>query len=277
MIPDGFQRAAKSRPCPVCGKPDWCLIAKDGSRAICPRVISAQPWGEAGFMHVVGVLAGELVRRPSWKNPVEPAIDADRIFKKMEEDLSDTRLFSESKDLGLDWTSLASIGVGLDTASDSLAFPMRSPLGTIVGIRIRATDGRKWAVRGSHNGLFFDPHAAANDFAMVCEGPTDTAAMLGLGYFALGRSSCRGEAEELASWFSHHKVGAVVLSDADGPGVEGAEHLADRLVGNARWVKVVEPTQGAKDAREWVRLGATQRVVDRAVSMASAWTRRGKV
>jgi len=228
-------------------------------------------------MHVVGTSAGELVRRPSWKNPVEPAIDAGRIFKKMEEDLLDTRLFSESRDLGLDWTALASIGVGLDVASDSLAFPMRSPLGTIVGIRIRATDGRKWAVRGSHNGLFFDPHAAANDFAMVCEGPTDTAAMLGLGYFALGRSSCRGEAEELASWFSHHKVGAVVLSDADGPGVEGAEHLADRLVGNARWVKVVEPTQGAKDAREWVRLGATQRVVDRAVSMASAWTRRGKV
>jgi len=30
-------RVNKQRACPVCGKPDWCLISQDGKAAICAR------------------------------------------------------------------------------------------------------------------------------------------------------------------------------------------------------------------------------------------------
>ena len=28
----------KHNPCPICGKPDWCLISKDVEAAICARI-----------------------------------------------------------------------------------------------------------------------------------------------------------------------------------------------------------------------------------------------
>lgn len=44
-------RVSKNNPCPVCGKPDWCLIGSEGDRAICQRVESSERHGEAGFLH----------------------------------------------------------------------------------------------------------------------------------------------------------------------------------------------------------------------------------
>lgn len=48
-----WERASKGRPCPICGKPDWCLIAAGGSAAICARIKSGWPVGSkgAGWLH----------------------------------------------------------------------------------------------------------------------------------------------------------------------------------------------------------------------------------
>ncbi len=37
IMPDKekLQHVGRENPCPVCGKPDWCLAAADGSAAIC--------------------------------------------------------------------------------------------------------------------------------------------------------------------------------------------------------------------------------------------------
>lgn len=49
-------RVSKKNPCPVCGKPDWCMISPDGQSAICARVSSDKPVGNrgAGWLHRLG-------------------------------------------------------------------------------------------------------------------------------------------------------------------------------------------------------------------------------
>jgi hypothetical protein len=54
---DDFARVSKRRPCPVCGRSGWCLVARDSledpSRAVCARVESNKRWGHAGWLHVL--------------------------------------------------------------------------------------------------------------------------------------------------------------------------------------------------------------------------------
>src|SRR5262245_50906920 len=44
-------RVSPSRPCPICRRPDWCLVAGDRGAAICPRTESPRRCGEAGWLH----------------------------------------------------------------------------------------------------------------------------------------------------------------------------------------------------------------------------------
>jgi len=55
MAGERMERVTRSRPCPVCGKPDWCLVAPDGSAAICPRVKEGalRKCGDAGYLHIL--------------------------------------------------------------------------------------------------------------------------------------------------------------------------------------------------------------------------------
>ena len=53
-----FARVSARRPCPICGRPDWCLVSRDDqsspSKAICARVESKRRFGQAGWLHVLG-------------------------------------------------------------------------------------------------------------------------------------------------------------------------------------------------------------------------------
>ena len=44
-------RVSRRNRCPVCDKPDWCLISEDGKAAICARIESDTKAGEAGWLH----------------------------------------------------------------------------------------------------------------------------------------------------------------------------------------------------------------------------------
>jgi hypothetical protein len=69
---------------------------------------------------------------------------------------------------------------------------MMDVAGRVQGIRLRFSNGRKLAVRGGREGLFVPSGLAATNQLLICEGPTDTAALLDLGFAAVGRPSCAG-------------------------------------------------------------------------------------
>ena len=56
--------------------------------------------------------------------------------------------------LGVSTASLARLGIGWCGSSRTWSFPMTDAAGRVRGIRLRTDEGRKFAVRGGHDGLF---------------------------------------------------------------------------------------------------------------------------
>jgi hypothetical protein len=51
MKNNNLRRVTGANRCPVCGRPDRCIVALNGTMAICPRTPSERSAGEAGFLH----------------------------------------------------------------------------------------------------------------------------------------------------------------------------------------------------------------------------------
>jgi len=284
-----WQRVSRCRPCPVCGKPDWCLYAgpqDSPTAAICARVESPKRVREAGWLHV---LRDEgTPRRPSRRavRTVAPAIGAAGIdFGRMAERyrgiLHPGALRTLADSLGLSVESLRRLGIGWSTAYSAWTFPMSDAHGQVVGIRLRRPDGHKLSVKGGHEGVFIpeglaSPHPdplpkgeGIGGRLLVCEGPTDTAALLDLGLPAVGRPSCTGGVRHAVDLVRRLAVPEVVIvADADTPGRRGAENLASVLAAYSPAVRIIAPPPGVKDAREWKRRGARAADVQAAIDAA---------
>ncbi len=65
-------RASRKQPCPVCGKPDWCSLSRDGEIAICMRKVSGHPTQNGGHLHHLAAPAAPS--RPAARSPIpQPA------------------------------------------------------------------------------------------------------------------------------------------------------------------------------------------------------------
>ena len=188
--------------------------------------------------------------------------------------------------LGVSADALRRLSVGYSPQRSAWLFPMRDAAGEICGVRLRLANGRKLSIRGGHEGLFTPSLEPApkgpesiGDMLRRCfpelqallipEGPTDTAALLDLGFPALGRPSCRSGAALVVEVCKRLQPGrVVVVTDADAPGRAGAEALARRLRAYVPDVRIIEPPAGVKDAREWKRAGATRPDVQAAIDVA---------
>ena len=162
--------------------------------------------------------------------------------------------------LGVSVMALHRLGAGRAAERKCWSFPMHDDKRQVIGIRLRSDRGDKFAVTGSHSGCFVASaiSSKADGLLVVCEGPTDTAAALTLGYDAIGRPSATGGTEIVCEILTKmRKRDVVIVRDVDGPGVAGANSLADRLVPICRTVRIVSPAP-AKDLREWLRQGGTR-------------------
>lgn len=214
-VPTGFVRARKSRPCTICGKPDWCLIAEDGSSVICARVASNRPCGEAGWKHDLRVTDGQPVKLPEWSAArraelakahaearqaelqARAALDFPALARRFAAAMTptDARLLADA--LGLTVGSLrdAQAGVARDYVMtrrpdehgirrvariNAWTFPTRNARDVVNGIRFRYFDGKK----GGH---------CYSDMAAGLFIPRDTRAIFRPGwtlYLPEGPTSC---------------------------------------------------------------------------------------
>lgn len=261
-----WQRVSKSRPCPICDHHDWCLVTgpeSDPTAAICQRVESDKRAGDAGYLHRLRDDHFRPTHRAVKISTAPPAKIGTTDFAAMAGgcslSLGDDHRESLAAHLGVSADSLVRLCVGWSGQNDAFTFPMRDAGNNFVGIRLRGRDGRKWSVKGGREGLFVPHDLGGVDQLLVCEGPTDTAALMDLGFTAVGRPSCTGGARVLLDLVrSNNWEEVVIVADDDPPGWSGAQRLAHKLLPEMGKVKIVTPPAGVKDAREWKRQGATR-------------------
>ena len=258
MSSETMVRVSKESPCPVCGKPDWCLVAEDGSAAICQRIEqgSVKRCGEAGWLHRLkdNGFRPRLRRIRSFPATRQPAKDFPSLARQYQSWLKTEQLDGLAEELGVSAQSLRRLGLGWNYSG--FTFPMSDASGRVIGIRIRYPSGLKAAERGSRQGLFMPIDLPPDGLLLLCEGPTDTAAALDLGFAAVGRPSCNSGVRVFTALTRGRDV--VIVGDTDEPGRKGAEALAAELALHCPSVRLVYPPDGIKDLRQWKADGLTR-------------------
>ena len=281
----------RGRPCPRCGGSDryspMIDLAQRGA-VLCRSCFNAttEPRSGDGIATLrwwLGVDARDAIRwlscylgvsdgddTPAAARPIErrisiPKQTVDPVrFKLMAEvwrlNMRPKYLLRAADLLGLPVDPLERLGVGWSVEHQATTWPMRNAAGDVVGVRLRCPrTGKKWAVKGSRAGLFFPLDLLTierPERLNICEGPTDTAAMLSVGLHAVGVPSAGGSIDLLVALCRRIRPEYLqIMADADGPGAAGAERVADALV-IVSPVCIVTPLGGYKDSRAWVVGGA---------------------
>jgi hypothetical protein len=250
-----FTRVAKNQPCPICKHGDWCRVFADGW-VECMRVQSDKPAKSGGWMHWQRQLSPLPLPRRTPALPQPTTINATRMMREWRAATSPPELDNFASSLGVSASSLTAVGAAWAAPHAAWAFPMCDGYGNVVGIRLRNERG-KFAVRGSKQGIFL-ASVPAQKTLFVCEGPTDTAAAVDLGLFAVGRPNCCCGGPEIKVYARRLDVArVVVISDNDKPGLDGARKVGGEL--KLPFAIYVPP---AKDVREFVRLGGTRAMIE---------------
>lgn len=266
-------RVSKKNPCPICKKYDWCLIGK--SSVMCMRVLSTRSKtmadGSVGYLHRTD--GSTYVKPNEPRKAPERVRDWGDMLKEWRERLgSDVPSLYASK-IGLPVSALAPLGAQRAPYPDTVAFPMRNGSNAIVGVRLRNGEGKKWAVTGSHQGLFIPQGFPSGHTAYFVEGPTNTAAGLAMGVLTIGRPNNVGGVFDINDLIKNTSIRkAVIVGDTDrdkfrpdgshyNPGADGANALAEHLkIPNCTLLLPV------KDMREFHSLGGNKQMLDNLVN-----------
>ncbi len=272
MAREDWTRVTRHNRCPICGRDGWCLLARDGTAAICPRTESSRRIGEAGYLHV-------LEDRTDWRRlPLKrsrtveatAAPDFTGLAEICQHTAEQWRAIDHlAAELGVTTTALHRLCVGYYLHERATTWPLRSADGRrVVGIVRRYTDGRKRLIKGHKASGLYLPHDLPRDLRgetlLAVEGGSDAAAGLDLGYWTVGRFSCNTAVRSACDLVRSRRPAAVAIAaDADGPGRRGADDLASTLVAYTRRLRVVTPP--ADDLRSWLNAGATSEDLTRLI------------
>lgn len=286
-----FDRATRKRPCLICGRTKFCVTI-DGRLQLCTKIAAGSVKASrdgSGWIHVISDAPHHARPRVEPQRASPPPANLRGIVTAAAAATPDDIMHEHAVALGVPVEALRRLGAFALTYIDAerlaselpqdddtrgrlhrqlawtigrtswLGIPMHAR-GRVVGVRLRnANTGDKLALVGGREGLFVPASVRAGLHTMVIvEGPSDTAALLGIGIEAIGRPNCCGAVEEttrVALVLKPRRVG--VLADRDPAGIKGAVALAKQLAAVTPDVRVALPPRGLKDARAWVAAGAT--------------------
>lgn len=243
------------------------MVSSNGAVAICPRTEtgSRKYLDGSGYLHVVDPTVPVPERRDEGGSELpEHNLVLSSLATKMMLACDERRIAMLSQSLSIPPYAFRLLRVGWSASSDAYSFPMFRCGQRVIGIRLRSETGKKWAVKGSRQGLFM-PSSWPSDKKgiVVCEGPTDTAAMLGMGFNAMGRPSAMGSHALVEEAVAGRPV--CIISDSDDVGIDSAMKLAAHLKKFSKVGVLVPP---AKDAREWISRGTSKTTLTRAIGEA---------
>jgi hypothetical protein len=193
----------------------------------------------------------------------EPVPDFGDLAQRCIDDLPDQD--GLARQLGVSDESMGRLGLGWHRGKLLYTFPMRDATTRIIGIRTRTRNGtHKRSITGSRHGLFVPARLNFRNRLWIVEGPTDCAAMLTVGFDAIGRPSNTAGLEMLLAFCRRWKCREVfVLHDRDPRGSLaehstelGASTLTAELKRQGKLVKTFRPPTD-KDVRQMVLDGAT--------------------
>ncbi len=261
-----LQRVSKKEPCAACGRTSWCMFSE--TSALCMRAQSEHQFifknGDVGWWHDSGVPRKQF--KPSTKSEVL-TIDAAALMATWGENTRDSWIDKMCQSIGVGFMSACQMGAAWSPEHQAWAWPMKDGDGLICGIRLRYEDGRKLAVKGSKQGLFIPKTEACNRVFMA-EGPTDTAALLSLGIYAIGRPSASGGLLAIKQTIARLRIREVVIiadNDEDkehngrkfNPGYDGAKALQNHLQVPSCIIALP-----CKDSREFIKDGGTRDMLE---------------
>lgn len=234
-----WPKVNKENPCPICNHADW--LCRFGDKAVlCMRIESPKPAKDGGWYHFYDS------SKPAPKRFIMPPRVAPKVnldFEKLMELFQEgaiSKVQSLSRKLGVDESSVCALECGFSNADSAYAIPMRDGDNKIIGIHLRCEDGSKKAVVSSRNGLFI-PQINPQKVAFICEGASNTTALLTMGFYAIGRPSCNSGGELLKVALKRLGVSRIVIvadndtikSSPDGrtfrPGQDGSKKLKKEL------------------------------------------------
>ena len=264
-------RVNKAEPCKVCQHGDWCCVTSDGTLANCMRIESDRLCKNGGWLHKLDGDYKPVKPRPFRRTQsVVPKKNFYRLSLQYSKNLND-RVCGLADKLGISSESLQRLGAGWD--GKNYTFPMYDGHDRVIGIRLRTKTGRRFSVPGSKNGLFWPAgvRSEAKTMLFFCEGQSDCAALLDMGFDSIGRPSCSGGVEHIKAMLFGNNREVVIMADRDAPktapdgrkfnpGLDGADRLGQAIKPLCRSVRVIKPCVG-KDIREWYNDGATAAAV----------------
>ena len=252
-------RVSRSNQCPICGKPDWCVI---GTLYVnCMRVQSDKPCKDGGWLHPIDSKAARPTPRP--KESEAPKINATAMMRDWRSKTEPEWIENFANVLGVSAESLSAIGTAWAADRKAWAFPMLDGYRNVIGVRLRSETGQKWAVTGSRAGIFMGDSASGT--ALICEGPTDTCAALTLGYNAIGRPSCLGS-EDIILTALKDASRVLIVADNDSAGWNGAVKLQQKL----KCISLCWAPP-SKDLRSFIKAGGTRATLE-SITSNFVWT-----
>lgn len=292
-----WSTVTRSKPCPVCGKHDWCAIRKDGSAAACTRIeegcarhrdgSSIEFEHGMGWVHRLGQQDTAYARVKAAlgvaPDTAPPARNWRGFAAEAMQSLAWGKCEALAEELGVTPLTLGKLWVGWSHEHKAFTFPMQNADADFVGVRLRYPDGRKLSVRGGKEGIFSLTWTGCAGPLVVCEGASDAAAVHDWGFASLGRPSCRGAVDIIVDVARRCRREVWIVSDVegrrelpngsvlpDGPGVDGAVRLAN-LLSEFTPTKILVPGW-SKDVREAKAAGWTRERLERMAQTQKFWT-----